>query len=105
MSLATLSLLSPMLPDAIMQVSRESEQNLSVSCLNHLPLAKLAFSDNNYIQDSGSGLFANVQNVLINGGIFIVGLSCELYKQLIVVHILSSRTIIVFYPPILKKGM
>lgn len=36
--------LSSLLPDAIMQVSaEESEQDLSVSCLNRLPLA---FDDN-----------------------------------------------------------
>ena len=39
MSLDTHRPLSPSLPDAIMQVSTESEQNLSVSCLNFLPLA------------------------------------------------------------------
>ena len=39
MSLATHSPLSPTLPDAIMQVSGESEQNPSVSSLNCLPLA------------------------------------------------------------------
>ena len=98
MSLATYSSLSPSLPDAIMQVS-ESEQNLTVSCLNCLPLA---FTDNHQIQDSGSALFANAQNILITGGTFIVSLSCGLYKQLIIAHILSAR---IFYPPILEKGI
>ena len=83
MSLATHTPLSPSLPNAI---SQELEQYLSVSCLNHLPVA---FVDNSQIQDSGSGLFANAQNVLITGGTFIVVcLSCLLYKQLIIVHIL-----------------
>ena len=41
MSLATHSPLSPSLPDAIMQVSTESEQNFSVSYLNRLLLALL----------------------------------------------------------------
>ena len=97
MSLATHSSLSPSLPDDIMQVSGESEQDLSVSCLNCLPLA---FADNCQIQDSGSSLFANAQNVLIPGGTFIVvSLSCGLYEQLIIVHI---RTI--YNLPILGKG-
>ena len=78
MSLATHSPLSPSLPDAIMQeVSSESEQDLSVSCLNRLPLG---FADNSQIQDSSSGLFGNPQNVLITGGtIVVVSLSCGLY--------------------------
>ena len=78
MSLATDSLLSPPLPDAI-QVSRQSEQNLSVSCLNCLPLA---FADNRQIQDSSSGLFANARNILVTGGTFVVSFSSKLYKQL-----------------------
>jgi hypothetical protein len=97
MSLATHS---PLLPDAIMRASTESEQNLSVSCLNCLPLA---FTENCQIQDSGSGqgLFVNAENVLITGGIF-VSLSCVLYKQLITIHILSART--TSYLPIPEKG-
>ena len=99
MSLATDSPLSPS-SDAIMQVSTESEQTLSVSYLNRLPLA---FADNCQIQDFGLGLLANPQNILIAGGTFVVvSLSCGLYKQLIIVHILSARTI--FYLPILGKG-
>ena len=98
MSLATHSPLSPSLPNAIMQVSTESEQTFSVSYLNYLPLV---FTDR--FQDSGSGLFANAQNILITGGTFIVGLFCSLYKQLMTVHILSARTII--YLPILEKGI
>ena len=80
MPLATHRPQSPSLPNAIMQVSTESEKNLSVSCLNRLPLA---FANNYQIQDFGSGLFSNVQNILITGGIF-VRLSCGLYKQLII---------------------
>ena len=99
MSLATHSPSSPLLPDAVMQVFRESEQNISVSCLNHLPLA---FADNRHIQDSGLGPISKAQNVLITGGV-IVSFFCGLYQQLIIV--LSSRTTsIIFYPPI-QKGI
>ena len=72
MSLATHRPLLPSLPDAIMQVSTELEQNLSVSCLNRLPLA---FADNRQIQDPGSGFFGNAQYILITGGTFVVSLS------------------------------
>ena len=65
--------LSPSVPDAITQVSTESEQNISVSCLIHM---LLAFADDCQIQDSGSGFFANAQNILITGGTFVVSLSC-----------------------------
>ena len=41
MALATRSTLLPSLPDTVMQVSIESEQNLSVSYLNCLPLTLL----------------------------------------------------------------
>jgi hypothetical protein len=71
MSSATHIPLSPSLTDAIMQVS-ESEQNLSVNYLNRLPSA---FADNHLIQDSGSAIFANAQNVLITGGTFVGSLS------------------------------
>jgi hypothetical protein len=74
MSLATHSPLLPSLPDVITQVS-ESEQNLSVSCLNYFPLA---FTDNCQIQDSSSGLFANASNILITGGTFVVSRSCAI---------------------------
>ena len=84
-----------------MQEPRESEQDTSVSCLNCLPLA---FADNHQIRDSGSGFFANAQNILITGGTFVVvSLSYGLYKPLKIVHILSSRTI--FYLPTLVKGI
>jgi hypothetical protein len=89
MSLAIHSPLSPSLPDAnIMQVSTKSEQNPSVSCLNYFPVT---FADNCQIQDSGSGFFANAQNITITGGNFVVSLSCGLYKQLIIIHILSEQ--------------
>ena len=88
MSLATNSSLSPSLPDAMMQVAMESEQNISVSCSNGL---LLAFADNSQIQDSDSGLFAYAQNTIITGGTFVVCLSCRLYKQLLIVHILSEQ--------------
>jgi hypothetical protein len=45
----------------------------------------LAFPDNHQIRDSGSALFANIQNLLITGGTFVVSLSCARYKQLIIV--------------------
>ena len=92
--------LSPSLPDTIMQVS-ESERNLSVSCLKCL---SSTFADNLQIQDSGLSLFANPQNLLITGGTFsVVSLYWGLYKQLIIVHILSARTISSL--PILGKGI
>ena len=84
MSLATHSPSS--LPDAMIQVSMESEQSLPVSCLIRLPLA-FTNNLNRQIQDSGSGIFANAKNVLITGGIFVVSYSCRLYEQLITVHI------------------
>ena len=67
--------LLPLVPDAITQVSTELEQNLTVSCLNHM---LLAFTDDFQIQDSGSGFFTNAQNIHINGGTFVVSLSCGL---------------------------
>jgi hypothetical protein len=69
MSLATHSPLSPLLPDAIMQLSTELDQHLSVNCLNRLPSA---FVYNCQIQDSDLGLFANARNILITGGTFVV---------------------------------
>ena len=63
--------LLPPFPDAITQVSTESGQNLSVSCSTCSPLN---FADNHHVQDSGSGLLANAQNVLITGGTFVVSL-------------------------------
>ena len=98
MSLAH-SPIPPMLPDGLMQ---ESEQNLSVSYLN-LPLLLL---NNCQFQVSGSGFFANAQNVLVTGGIFVqVSSSCRLNETIITItYILSARTTI-FYPPILEKGI
>ena len=78
MSLATNSPLLPSLPDATTQASTESEQKLSVSCLNRFPSN---FADNCQIQDSGLGLLGNPQNVLVTGGTFVVvSLSCRLHK-------------------------
>ena len=92
---------SPSVPDSIIQAT-ELERNPSVSCLRRL------FSD--FVddllqtsQDSGSGLFANAQNIFITGSTFVVSLSCRLYKQLMIVHILSTRTII--YLPIPERGI
>ena len=85
-----------------MQVSTGSEQNLSVSCLDRLPLA---FADNFQSQASGPGLFPNAENILITDStIVVVCLSCGLYKQLMTVHILSARMSIL-PPPILGKGI
>ena len=85
-----------------MQVSTGSEQNLSVSCLDCLPLA---IADNFQSQASGSCLFPNAQNIYIaDSTIAVVCLSCELYKQLMIVHILSARMSIL-PPPILGKGI
>ena len=101
MSLAAHSLLSPSLLDATMQVSRESAQNLSVSCYTVLPLA---FADNCQIQDLGSRLFANTRNIFITGGTYVVSLSYWLYIWLkTIIHILSSR--MSKPPPILRKGV
>jgi hypothetical protein len=62
----------------LMQVSTESEQDRSVSCLNcFLPMT---FADNCQIQHSGSGFFPNAQNTLITGGNFVVS-PCALYKR------------------------
>ena len=72
---ATHSPLLPSVPDAITQVSTESEQNISVSYLNHM---LLDFTNDRQIQDSGAGFFANAQNTLITGGTFVVSLSCGL---------------------------
>ena len=89
MALTTHRPLSPPLPDhATMQASRESEQDLSVSCLSCF---LLAFADNCQIQDSGLGLLANAQNVLVTGStinnIVVVSLSCGPFKQLIIIYI------------------
>ena len=68
---------SSLLPDVIMQVSTESEQNLPVSCFSRFPFA---FADDRQIQNSDSGLSPNALNTLITGGTR-VSLSCGLYKQ------------------------
>ena len=75
MSLAADAPLSPSLPDAIMQVSTEPEQNqrVSVRYLNRFPLT---FAEVPWIQESGLGFFAYAHNTLITGGTFIVSLSC-----------------------------
>ena len=75
MYLATHSPLLPSVPDAITQASTESEENISVSCLNDI---LLAFTYDRQVQDSGSGFFANAQNILITGGTFVVSFSCRL---------------------------
>ena len=99
--------LSPSSPDALVQVSRESEQNLLVSCLCRL---LLVFSDNCPIQHSGSGLFANNNNILISGGTFVVSLSCWLYKRLIIAYLICQNNVNIPSPttrerqiPVLQK--
>jgi hypothetical protein len=62
MSAVSRSPLSPSSPDSVMQAATELERNSSVSCLHHL---FSAFVDDLQTQDSGSGLFANAQNILI----------------------------------------
>ena len=99
MSWATDSPLMLSLNGAIMQVSTESERNPSVSYFGCFPLA---LADNHQIQDSGLGLFANASNIPVTGGTS-VSLSCELYTQLIIVHILSVRMIL--YLLTLEKGI
>ena len=79
---------SPSLPDSVLQAT-ELERNPSVSCLRRL------FSD--FVddllqtsQDSGSGLFANAQNILITGGTF-VSRSRRLHKFHIIIHLIFTR--------------
>jgi hypothetical protein len=66
-----------------MQAPTELEQNPSVSCLHHL---FSAFVDDLQTQDSGLGLFANAQNLLIYGGTF-VSRSRRLQKSSIFIHV------------------
>ena len=63
--MATDSPLSPSLPDAIIQVSPESEQDPSVESLK---LSALGFTDNCQIQDSGLGNTVDPRGVVIAGG-------------------------------------
>ena len=77
MSLAAHSPLSPrlQLPDTTIQASRESgssvsDQNLPVSCLHWHHLFSV-FIDDLQTQVSGSGFFANAQNIFITGGILV----------------------------------
>ena len=70
MSVATHRPLLPLLPSSIVS---KSERDPSVSYLKHL---SLAYANNCQIQDSGPGLFANAQNILITDGTFVVSISC-----------------------------
>ena len=79
----------PSFPDSIIQET-ELERNPSVSCLRHL------FSD--FVddllqtsQDSGSGLFANAQNILITGST-LVSHSRRLHKFNLIIHVVFSRS-------------
>ena len=55
-----------------MQAAQELEPNSSVSCLHHL---LSAFVYDPQTRDSGLGLFPNAQNLLINGGTFVISFS------------------------------
>ena len=68
MSAVGRSPLSPSSPDSIMQAAAELEQNPSMGCLHQL---FLVFVYDLHTQDSGLGLFANAQNILINGSTFV----------------------------------
>ena len=78
-----------------MRVPRKIEQNLSVSCLNRLPLTLCV--ENCQIRDYGSCLLANTENVLITNGTFIVlvSLSCGLYKKQLIIdnHICQNNIV------------
>ena len=64
------SLFSPSLPDSIIEAT-ELERNPSVSCLRR-SFPDLVVDDLlQTSQDSGSGLFANAQNILITGSTFV----------------------------------
>ena len=58
----------PPSPDFSMQEVMELERNPCVSCLYHL---FSVYVDDLQTPDSGSGLFASAQNVLITGGTFV----------------------------------
>ena len=60
--------LSPSSSDSIVQAATESKKNPSVSCLHYL---LFVFVDELQTQVSGLGLFANAQNILINGSTFV----------------------------------
>ena len=60
---------SPSLPDSIIQGTTELERNPSVSCLRHL--FSTLDADDLQTQVSGSGFFANAQNILITGSTFV----------------------------------
>ena len=67
---------SPSSPDS---AATKLERNPSVSCLHHL---FSAFVDDLQTKVSGSGIFANAQNMIINGGTF-VSHSRRLHKSCI----------------------
>ena len=96
---ASRSPLSPSSPDSIMQAATELERNPYVSCLH---LLFLAFVDDLQTQDSGLGLFANAQNVLITGGTF-VSHFYRWHKPSIIIHVVFTRSAM-FTLSILAKG-
>ena len=76
---------SPLLPsstDPIVQGATELEQNPSVSFLHNLFSAFV--DDDLQTQASGSGMFANAQYMIINGGTF-VSRSRRLHKSGIII--------------------
>ena len=103
MSAVSRSPLSPSSPGSIVQAATELERNPSVSCLHHL-FSLAAFVDDLQSQDSGLGLFANAQNILITGGTFVSHSSSHmLHKSYIIIHVVFTRSA-VFILSIPAKG-
>ena len=84
-------------PNTVAQVeARRSEQNSSVS---YRYKYVLAITDDQQVQQSMSGIFANAQNVLITGGTF-VSLCCGCVRDFVTYSM--NRT---FSPPILVESL
>ena len=94
------SVSSPSSPDPInhWQAAAELEQNPSVGCLCHL---FSAFVYDLQTRDSGLGLIADAQNILINGGTFVSHFQ-RLHKSSIFILVVFTRSM--FSLSILKKG-
>jgi hypothetical protein len=99
MAAVSRSPLSPSSPDSIMQAATELEEDPSVSCLHHLFSAFV--DDDLQIQASGSGMFANAQNIVITSGTF-VSRYRRLHKSGIIIYVVFTRS--VFTMTILAKA-
>ena len=84
---------------SILQATTELERNSSVSCLHRLFSAFVHDPQN---QDSGLGLFANAQNILISGST-IVSYARKLHKTGIFILVVFTRSTM-FTLSILVKG-